>query len=300
MMSLFAPPLRAGLALLALCSFAGSSRSEPAAVPRSEETKSLAPWHPVGKPERFTRDTLWDLMDGGAEVYREYGVSEAVSARYENGAGGSVQVEIYTMQNPESAYGIFSFSARGGGQELELGDAASLAKYYLLFAKGRRYVSLTAEDAGDGGAALCLELARKLEATLPSEELRSALLERVAALPRSKNFPVYLKGSLALLNLYPFGSTDPFKAAEGVCVADGETLVFLLRYADEAAAKQAAASSWEKLSSDPRFRAGPSGAPRCLIDEKGRTLILSRKAESLFVAVGPSRPELEERLARIP
>lgn len=290
------PGLAWRLGLLALA-LAGKACGEIA--PLLPDGAALSPWKVSGRPESFTRDTLWELMDGGAEVYREYGVVGAVSGRYENGAGGSVLAEIYTMTDAEAAYGILSLNARGNGRELKLGDAASVAKYYLLFSKGNRYVSLTAENDEEGGGALCLDLARRLEAVLPPGGRRPALLTRISEFPRGEGLPIYLRGSLALLNLYPFGSRDPFKAAEGVEISEGATQVFVLRYPDGPAAVRAASEAWAALSADTRFRADAGGMEPALIDEKGRFLLLRRQDDAIVVGIGPARADLERRLSRL-
>ena len=55
---------------------------------------------------------LYELVDGGATLYLEYGFVRAFALRFARGQS-RISVELYQMSGTEAAYGIFSYLAAG-------------------------------------------------------------------------------------------------------------------------------------------------------------------------------------------
>src|SRR5208283_91577 len=250
-------------------------------------------WSQDEKPRTFTQDTLWDLMDGGAEVYVEYGVEGAASARYQHPRKGIVQVEIYAMKDAGAAFGIYSFNTRTKGQPVQIGDEAMLTDYYVLVRKGTHFLSLTAVSAPAATLPSCLELARAIAARIPAAAGKPELLSRLPALAGLSGHEVYFRGSLGLLNLYPFDASDPFQPAEGVAVEAAGTQFFVLRHASDQEAAARYESAWGLLSLNSKYKVGAGGpGERCLIDENGKFLLLARHGACNLIAIGPGEAAL--------
>ncbi|MBE0677707.1 MAG: hypothetical protein IH592_02970 [Bacteroidales bacterium] len=89
----------------------------------------------------FTDASLYGYINGGAELYLEYGfdtliVTELVCE------GRDIKVELYRMKDPEAAFGIFSvsrFRCNGGAP---LTEYVCRSAYQLQFSKGPYYVSI--------------------------------------------------------------------------------------------------------------------------------------------------------------
>lgn len=247
----------------------------------------LPGWSQEEKPGTFSEDTLWDLMDGGAEVYLEYGVVGAASARYNHPGKGSVQVEIYAMKDAGAAFGIYSFNSRAKGNPVPIGDEAMSTNYYVLVRKGAHFLTLTAVSDPAATMPACLELARAIAARIPAVAGKPDLLSRLPALTGASVHHVYFRGSLVLLNLYTLDASDPFKPAEGVAAEAGDTQFFVLRHVNTKEAAARYESAWAVLSANPKYRVG-EGSPgeRCLIDEKGRRLLFARDGACNLIAIG--------------
>jgi hypothetical protein len=257
------------------------------------ENVGLSGWAQEGKPRTFTQDTLWDLMDGGAEVYLEYGVVGAASVIYKDAKKDEVQVEIYAMKDADGAFGIYSFNSRTKGVAVPIGDDAMRTDYFLLVRKGSYFLSFTAVSDPAATMPPCLELARAIAARIPTAPGRPALLSRLPTLAGSAVHDVYFRGSLGLLNLYPFDATDPFNAVEGVAADSGSVQFFVVRHAD---AKEAAAryeSAWKQLSANTKYKEGKSGPDeRCLVDDNGKFLLFARAGACNLIAIGADETEL--------
>jgi hypothetical protein len=253
----------------------------------------LPGWSQEEKPRTFTKDTLWDLMDGGAEVYVEYGVEGAASVRYKHPTKGSVQVEIYAMKDAGGAFGIYSFNSRTKGNPVQIGDEALLTDYYLLVRKGADFLTFTAVSDPAATMPACLELARTIVARIPAGAGKPDLLSRLPTLAGASVHQVYFRGGLVLLNLYAFDASDPFMAAEGVAAEVDGTQFFVLRHADGKEAGASYESAWAVLSSNSKYKVGEGGpGERCVIDENGKFLLLARNGVCNLIAIGTDKAVL--------
>jgi len=111
----FFEALTASLALLAGCARgalkAASVPKISAILPLASEVGSA--WR--SEPKLFDRRTLFELIDGEAELFFTYAFERVASASYsfeiksnEGTAASSVEVRLYDMTTPLNAFGIFS------------------------------------------------------------------------------------------------------------------------------------------------------------------------------------------------
>jgi hypothetical protein len=61
-----------------------------------------------GEIKEYKGRKLFDLINGGGEVYFEYGFDTVFSARYTKGEAG-VTIQFYTMENSQAAHSIYTF-----------------------------------------------------------------------------------------------------------------------------------------------------------------------------------------------
>jgi hypothetical protein len=67
-------------------------------LPPEEEA---APWTRADEPLKYQADNLYNFINGGAEVYLEYGFVQVVSQEYVR-AESSVICTIYEMKDPQA------------------------------------------------------------------------------------------------------------------------------------------------------------------------------------------------------
>jgi hypothetical protein len=105
-------------------------------------------WVVVESPQRYTKKTLFEHINGQAELYLKYGFQKSVFAIYQNKKDSQDQIEldIYDMGNVLQAFGIFSRfrnEDRPGGFGLE----SYLDDHSALFYQGRYFVMFYAAEA---------------------------------------------------------------------------------------------------------------------------------------------------------
>ena len=105
-------------------------------------------WTQISGPEVYTQKTLFERINGQAELFLKYGFQKSVFAIYQNRNNSKDQVEldVYDMGNVLHAFGIFS-RFRGEDRPAGVGLESNFEDSSLLFYKGRYFVMLYATEA---------------------------------------------------------------------------------------------------------------------------------------------------------
>lgn len=95
-------------------------------------------------PDRvFDRKTIFDYLDGGAEVYLTYDFRRLFSRRFTKPGDEAIIVDIFDMGSSNDAFGVFSFER--DSQDVGIGQDSEYAAGLLRFWKSRYFVAITAE-----------------------------------------------------------------------------------------------------------------------------------------------------------
>ncbi|NTU74630.1 MAG: hypothetical protein HGA86_00715, partial [Anaerolineaceae bacterium] len=124
----------------------------------------VAGWKLSEAPKNYRGDELFAMIDGGADIYHEYGFTQVLRAEYLNARGKSIKLEIYEMESPAAAYGIYTFKTDDGGRALAIGREALLEDYYLNFWKGNLLVTVIGSDSEEESVQGVVALAKAVDA----------------------------------------------------------------------------------------------------------------------------------------
>jgi hypothetical protein len=96
-------------------------------------------------PETFTRETLFEHIDGQADLFIQYGFERSVFAIYQktDASDDKIDVDIYDMGNSLQAFGVFS-RFRQDERPAGIGLDSYLEDQSALFYKGKYFVVLQA------------------------------------------------------------------------------------------------------------------------------------------------------------
>jgi len=89
----------------------------------------------------FNGTSLFGYIDGGAELYLEYGF-EAVNVKDLEYKGTRYKVEIYRMRGPVEAFGIYSVSKYRCLDQPAFAEYSCQTKYQLQICKGTFYINV--------------------------------------------------------------------------------------------------------------------------------------------------------------
>ncbi|MCL5125012.1 MAG: hypothetical protein M1511_11040 [Deltaproteobacteria bacterium] len=131
-------------------------------------------WTMKDAPEMFTRETLFEHIDGQADLFIQYGFEKSVFAVYQKGNSSEdrIDLDIYDMGNPLKAFGVFSRFRQEGGSA-GIGLDSSLGDRYAIFYKGKYFVVLQATDANASTLKLLANEveSRILDSSAPPKEI---------------------------------------------------------------------------------------------------------------------------------
>jgi hypothetical protein len=185
-------------------------------------------WYRPDSVRVFAGEELFDFIDGGADIYFEYGFRQVVSADYRNIKKTSVKVEIYEMIDDGAAYGMYSINRDSQGKTVRIGNEGTLNEYYLVFWKGRYLAFISSDDTTGETLEGILTLAESVDKKI---EIQGKKPELAAVLP-AKNLQSekYVRGILGLSSVYDFDTKNIFGVREGIIGEYKGYRVFLIRY----------------------------------------------------------------------
>ena len=201
-------------------------------------SSDVFPFKPQGKLLRFKEEGLYDFIDGGAEIYFEYGFTEALSQEYTDGKL-TISITIYLMKDEEAAFGIYSANRKVGKKRIKIGGEGVVSDFMLLFWQERFYVVIETFNPGARAKKEMIRMARLVSRKIGRIGAPPSILAR---LPKGNLIPgseVFVRGTLGINNQFFFSEKDPFRlkkmGGEGAFAdyrfPDGDRFkLFLVRY----------------------------------------------------------------------
>ncbi|UCD18877.1 MAG: hypothetical protein JSU64_05470 [candidate division WOR-3 bacterium] len=247
-------------------------------------------WKPAGSPLTFVGEGLYDLIDGGAVIYYEYGFRQTVVQRYEDIDGQSIELQIYEMKDPAGAYGMYTFLSDVDGEVIEIQNEGITADHYLYFWKGNYLVTLTS-TATDGAASTdLLAFAKDVEARIKYKGHRPSICNLLSIDGQDPQDTKYLRGPLALSNAYHLFGGDIFGLEQGVVGDFGDFRLFILKYDNEQESHRSYALACNAMRREPHFQDFMEGDHECsMVDDEGLAIRVKPHNNYIFMYVGDAR-----------
>lgn len=106
---------------------------------------------PFSLPERFGPDTLYEKINGRADLYLSSGFASLKTQRFSVDETASVWVEmfVYDMVTPENAFSVFSMQRREGAQTAGIVPNAYRTENALFMAHKQFYLEIIGTDASE-------------------------------------------------------------------------------------------------------------------------------------------------------
>lgn len=117
-----------------------------------------AGWTWNGKEMKYNSKTLFDYIDGAAELYLAYGFQGLNVRKFEKSSQPHITLELYEMASSEDAYGLFSFERQD--EAVGIGQGSEFGGGLLRFWKGKYFVSIYAEGEGGDVESVILKMGR--------------------------------------------------------------------------------------------------------------------------------------------
>lgn len=245
-------------------------------------------WKADGSPQEFKGEDLYLYINGGAEIYQEYGFAEVLVQDYRDPEGKGLSLEIFRMTSPGSAYGMYTFKRSLRGTPVAAGIEGRLEDYYLNFWKGNFLVTITGQDESPATTRGLVELARAIAGRIQGPADPAPLVAELPLQGLIASSVRYFKGYLGFMNNYPSLGKGAFRFEDGVRgdYSSGASL-FILAYPSEEELRRGFPAIERAFRSDPRalaFRPG-EGLSFDLTDDRGRLLSLQAAGDLLLICL---------------
>lgn len=200
--------------------------------------ESVDSWQSERESRYYDRQTLYEYINGGAELYLSYGFFCSINKIYQQSGQPDIIVDIFDMGSSENAFGVFSHSRETNDKQF--GQGSQYTSGLLLYWKDRFYISILASPETAESKRAVFQLASQIEKAIPH---KGSIPEIVGQLPPEgliQESIKYFKHHI-WLNSYYFISDENIlhitEKTEAVMAKypknDNKTILLLVRYPDQ-------------------------------------------------------------------
>ena len=249
----------------------------------------LLDWKKDDLPQEYEGEDLFLYINGGADIYHEYGFRQVVIQDYLNKNGKSVSLEIFEMTASDSAFGMFSFKISSSGKQISLGNGGQMADYYLNFWKGNLLVTLTGFDEDEKTKEGLVRIAKAVDTKISTNGKIPALISFLPENGLMETGQKYFKGNIGLFNSYRFFTQNVFRLKEGVKgdYKDGYSL-FIFNYTDKEECLERFEEARETFKKSQNYKDYKDIQENLIqiTDNKGKTIFISPFDKYLLIVLG--------------
>ncbi len=245
---------------------------------------------PLEADRFFTADTLFDLINGGAEIYRALNVRHTVHRRYVHPESSDIIADIFDMGSAADAYGAWHNDIREG-ESAGMGRESEYQGGSLSFWKDRYYVSVVALYETDLTARAVRGIGRAVADAIPGDAQPPRLTRQLPGEGLLAEQVYFFHDHQGLTRRYRLGDGNPLllnRHTEGLLAryrsaASGDTttppfILLLIRYPSSEAADLAhrnfRASHTPGWKEQPAIRtAGGGWTSSCLLGDRVAVVI---------------------------
>jgi len=205
------------LVLLAACGSDSSGGGRDRAADLMPGDGFLGLWIRAAEGKVFDGANLYGHINGGAEIFLELGFDRLEVRRYTSGKD-EVILEIYRMDDPAAALGIYLMKCGAETPAPSLAERHTFNRYQIQMLKGAAYVTVSNPEAGKEAEKALVEFARHVAERLPDEKPPD-LFGVLPAEDRVPGSERVIRGPFTLQAVYTFGKGDVLLLQNGVTAA---------------------------------------------------------------------------------
>ena len=243
-------------------------------------------WTRSGDVEVYLKDTVFDLIDGEAELYFPYGFKRVVAVVYERAADADnpMSAEVYEMGSPLDAFGVYSNYREADDPPAAVGADAFHGSTQVMFYQDRYFVKLRCAKPEEKPKGL-MSCAAAISKALPPHKAdlpELALLDVHGVEPRSVR---YIAESVLGYRFFKRGLL-----AETILPEDAQDerpmRVFVVLHANPTEARQTLAKYLVYLDENDGTCEDLDGAQTLLIQDPLHKGLLLEQAGAHLIGVG--------------
>lgn len=131
------------------------------------------------EPAHYSPDTLFDYINGGAELFLAYGFAELMVAVFveDGNPAHRATLEVYNMGTIENAYGVSRAEQGGDPYKLPGGAEGRLGNGMLQFYKDRFYINIFLPPTSKAFPSVAEHIGKTIEARIKGDFSRPACFD---------------------------------------------------------------------------------------------------------------------------
>lgn len=212
-------------------------------------------WHRSGACEKYEASGLYNVIDGGAELFLEMGFTDLQVQKYGCSAS-EIAVEAYRMENEAAALGIYLLKCSKETPLPGIAERHSGDRFQIVLLKNNYFIFINNFGGREDLLPVMTTLAKEVGASIPAGTPVHEL-DILSAANRVPGTELLLRGPYSLQSVYTLGAGDvlllggkTFAAAAVYREASGQSYTMIMApYADGVLAHSAFANLRRNLDS---------------------------------------------------
>ncbi|MCF8228080.1 MAG: hypothetical protein K9G58_12125 [Bacteroidales bacterium] len=231
----------------------------------------------------YLGDDLFYLINGGAELYFEFGFEEVAALEYQKSGDTAIHVEIYLMQDPDAAFGIYSLFSNKFNMHAD-GSNRWIGEEYIFLRQGRYFVMI--RKIKNANKNDMLWFAEILLQQIKAPSAISPWIREVILKQGKTHEEFYLIGGMiALHNHYYFGREDIFKIKQGIVFKNDHDILIKLKYPNQAIAKTMTGFIQNRMLEMQKFSLVKREGIELFLDNKNNLIRLENKNDFVNILI---------------
>lgn len=171
----------------------------------------MSGWKIPEKPQLFSPATLYEYINGAADLYLSYEFQDLNVAEYRDEKKAAVTIEIYRHKNPTQAFGIYSQERLANAKLLDLGAQGYQEPMVLNFVAGPYYVKINGYNTGAEDEKTMLTFGRKVEEMLGEKNSLPGILSFFPQEGKKKNTEKFIFKNFLGYSFFHSGFTADYE-----------------------------------------------------------------------------------------
>ncbi len=210
-------------------------------------------WTTTGKTSRFLENDLFNYINGGAELFHEFGFKQLLVQGYRQWEN-EIVLEVYQMKSPEAALGIFLMKCGNETPIDGINARNSGNKYQFTVLKGSYFIQVNSFAGNEKLIPVMTELTQQT-LKFVSNEKPVQIFDNLPKENLISGSELIVRGPFALQPIYTFGEGDIFQLNGKIYAVlgdyqdeqNGKYTQIVIKYPDEKDALAAYESLIENL-----------------------------------------------------
>ena len=163
-------------------------------------------WTKQDKTLKFSENNLFNYIDGGAELFLEFGFEELLVQNYRKD-GHEIGIDIYRMKSPEAALGIYLMKCGHETPITEIGSRNSADTFQFSILKNNYFLMINNFKGKKTLIPVMVKLAQKILDSIPSGLPQDIFVP----LPEENlinGSQLLIRGPFSLQSIFTFGKGD--------------------------------------------------------------------------------------------